>query len=281
MTKTYLLTGATGFVGHHVFQRLCDQGARIRLVVRTGKAMDLAKLPNVESIVQTDDLFAESQRWWEQACEGIDTIIHIAWYVEPGKYLTAPANLDCLAGTLVMAKAAAVAGVRRFVGIGTCFEYDLSKGALSTDTPLRPQMPYGAAKAASFLALNACLPALSVEFSWCRIFFLYGEGEDSRRLVSHIRERLSKGQVAELTAGEQQRDYLDVKDAAQMIVDVVNSDVTGPVNICSGFAPTVRELAEKIADEYGRRDLLKFGARAPNQVDPPCILGIKSDANLK
>jgi len=271
-----LITGATGFVGRHVFRRLCEQGASCRVVVRRGKEAEFAGLPQVESVVSTDDMFAESADWWADTCEGIDTVVHIAWYVEPGKYLTAPANLECLAGTLTMARAAAAAGVRRYVGIGTCFEYDLTKGILSTDTALRPQMPYGASKAATFLALNACLPALDVEFAWCRIFFLHGEGEDPRRLVSYIRDRLSKGQVADLTAGEQQRDYLDVKDAAEMIVDTVNGRVSGAVNICSGVATTVRELAEKIADEYGRRDLLHFGARAPNQVDPPCILGVRS-----
>ena len=53
------------------------------------------------------------------------------------------------------------------------------------------------------------------------------------------------------------------------------SQRTGPVNICSELPVTVRELAERIADEYGRRDLLRFGARAENAFDPPVIVGIK------
>jgi dTDP-6-deoxy-L-talose 4-dehydrogenase (NAD+) len=39
---------------------------------------------------------------------------------------------------------------------------------------------------------------------------------------------------------------------------------------------TVRELAERIADEYGRRDLLRFGARPDNLVDPPCVVGVRA-----
>ncbi|HGG63060.1 MAG TPA: NAD(P)-dependent oxidoreductase, partial [Rhodobacteraceae bacterium] len=50
--------------------------------------------------------------------------------------------------------------------------------------------------------------------------------------------------------------------------------VTGAVNICSGRAITIRQLAERIADEYGRRDLLKFGARPDNLVDPPRVVGV-------
>jgi len=47
------------------------------------------------------------------------------------------------------------------------------------------------------------------------------------------------------------------------------------VNICSGHPVTVREVAESIADEFGRRDLLRFGARADNPVDPPCVVGVR------
>ncbi|NOX40031.1 MAG: NAD(P)-dependent oxidoreductase [Alphaproteobacteria bacterium] len=275
MSKLYLLTGATGFVGRQVLQQLLDQGASVRVIVRRGKEHMFEGQKNIESVVSTDDLFAEPPSFWNSVCDGIDTIIHVAWYVEPEKYLTAPENLDCLIGTINFAKAAAAMGVRRFVGIGTCFEYDLKGGVLSTETKLKPGSPYGASKAAAFIALNASLPGLGVELAWCRLFFLFGQDEDPRRLVSYIRDMLSKGEVANLTSGEQQRDYLDVVEAARMIVLTADGDTQGPVNICSGVAPTVRQLAEKLADEYGRRDLLNFGGRAPNPIDPPRIVGVK------
>jgi dTDP-6-deoxy-L-talose 4-dehydrogenase (NAD+) len=73
------------------------------------------------------------------------------------------------------------------------------------------------------------------------------------------------------------RDFLDVTYAAGMIVDVALGQEQGAVNICSGEAVTVRELAERIADEYGRRDLLRFGARQENVFDPPRIVGVRED----
>jgi dTDP-6-deoxy-L-talose 4-dehydrogenase (NAD+) len=72
------------------------------------------------------------------------------------------------------------------------------------------------------------------------------------------------------------RDFLDVQEAGKCIAKVVMGSHTGPLNICSGQPVTVRELAESIADEYGQRDLLKFGARAENPVDPPFVAGIPS-----
>jgi nucleoside-diphosphate-sugar epimerase len=275
MTGVILLTGATGFVGRQVLRVLAEQGTRVRVVVRDGKQEQLNFLDNVETMVSTPDLFAENADWWADVCQGIDTVIHVAWYAEPGKYLQSEKNLDCLSGTLQMAKGAALAGVKRFVGIGTCFEYDLGSGMLSVDTPLRPLTPYAAAKAAAFMALSQWLPEQGLEFAWCRLFYLYGEGEDARRLVPYLRTRLAEKQPAELTSGNQIRDFLDVGKAGRMLVEAALGNQQGPLNICSGKPITVRQLAEQIADEYGRRDLLKFGVRPDNLVDPPCVVGIK------
>jgi len=274
VSGTVLLTGATGFVGRQVLRKLCERGVQTRVIVRQGKESLVSQSKNIEQIITTNDLFAETSDWWKQACQSIDTVIHCAWYAESGQYLQSEKNLDCLTGTLQLAKGAAQTGVRRVVGIGTCFEYDLSTGNLSIETPLLPLTPYAGAKAAAYLALSHWLPAQSVEFAWCRLFYLHGEGEDSRRLVPYIRSKLSAGEIAELTSGNQVRDFLDVRVAAEMIVDVALSNRTGAINICSGIPITVRTLAEQIADEYGRRDLLKFGARPDNLVDPPRVVGI-------
>jgi nucleoside-diphosphate-sugar epimerase len=272
VSRDVLLTGATGFVGRQIMRRLIERGARVRVVVR-----DAAKLPAdlpPERVVTTRDLFSESDAWWADTCAGVDTVIHAAWYAEPGKYLQSPLNMTCLRGTLALAGGAASAGVRRLVGVGSCTEYDTSAGDLSIDTPLLPASPYAAAKVAAFLSLAHWLPAQRIGFAWCRIFYLYGEDEDERRLAAHIRRRLDAGEPAELTSGTQVRDFLDVRDAGRMIADVALGAVNGPVNICSGVPTTVRELAERIADEYGRRDLLRFGVRADNEFDPPRVVGV-------
>jgi dTDP-6-deoxy-L-talose 4-dehydrogenase (NAD+) len=153
-------------------------------------------------------------------------------------------------------------------------EYDLTGGKLSVQTSLRPLTPYAGAKAGAFVALSQWFPQQGVDFAWCRLFYLYGEGEDSRRLVPYLRAKLIAGEPAELTNGEQIRDYLDVGEAGRMIVEAALSDAQGPINICSGVRITVRELAERIADEHGRRDLLKFGVRPDNPLDPPHVVGI-------
>jgi nucleoside-diphosphate-sugar epimerase len=275
MTATVLLTGASGFVGYQVLSSLVARQVPVRVVLREGSQDQLSDYVTEKQTIMTADLFSETADWWEQACSGVDTVIHVAWYTVPGEYLQAPENLDCLIGSLNLAKAAAQAGVRRFVGIGTCFEYDLSEGELSVDTSLKPLTPYAAAKAALYTALSQWLPARQVEFLWCRLFYLYGEREDPRRLVPYLREQLMHGKPAELTSGNQVRDFIDVAVAGQMIAEEALGSRKGAINICSGIPITVRQFAEQIADEYSRRDLLKFGARPDNLIDPPCVVGIK------
>jgi dTDP-6-deoxy-L-talose 4-dehydrogenase (NAD+) len=245
----------------------------VRAVIRRGTTARLE--PNAaHDPVESADLFAETSAWWQRACAGIDAVVHLAWYAEPGKYLTSPRNLSCLAGTLALAEGAIAAGVGRFIGVGTCFEYDLAAGTLSVDTALKPLTPYAASKAAAFLALSQTLPAAGVDFAWCRLFYLHGEGEDRRRLAAAIRDNLSRGAAIDLTSGQQIRDFLDVDEAGSRIAALVDSARSGAVNICSGVGITVRAFAEAIADEYGRRDLLGFGARPDNLTDPPCVVGV-------
>lgn len=269
-----LITGATGFVGTQVVKSLAKTDAKIRAVIRTSKCDGKASLDCVDEVIETEDLFSEDANWWIETCKDIDIVIHLAWYAEPGKYLQSEKNIDCLSGTLQLAKGAVSAGVKRFVGIGTCFEYDLTDGMLSIDTPLKPLTPYAGAKVAAYSALSQYLPEEGVEFLWGRLFYLFGEGEDERRLVPFIKSQLSKGKVADLTSGTQIRDFLDVRKAAQIIVDLALGNEQGVKNICSGHPITVRQLAEKIADEYDRRDLLNFGARPDNYMDPPVVVGI-------
>ncbi len=267
-----LLTGGTGFVGQAVLRALKARGTDLRCVVRSGSG---DKLGDVGQIVETPDLFAENADWWAGKFDGVDMCLHLAWYAEPGKYLTSPRNLDCLSGTLAMAQGAARAGLRRFVGVGTCFEYDLSHGHLATDTPLDPLTPYAAAKASAFLTLRQFLPLNDVEFLWARLFYLYGAGEDPRRLVPYLHQQMQDEKMADLTSGTQVRDFMDVDAAAALLVKDAFSDRTGACNIASGQGISVRQLAEGIADGYGRRDLLNFGARPDNLTDPPVVVGLR------
>ena len=69
---------------------------------------------------------------------------------------------------------------------------------------------------------------------------------------------------------------MDVAVAGSVIADASMGLNVGPFNVCSGEGISVRQLAENIADEYGGRSLLNFGARKDNLSDEPFVVGIPS-----
>lgn len=268
-----LLTGATGFVGRQILKVLESQGHETHIIVRPGWKKRIEISNKLTQVIETPDLCQETFDWWCNVLQDITTIIHAAWYAEPGKYLTSPKNLDHLINILQLAKAANAAQVRRFVGLGTCIEYQLTDEILTLETPLEPTNPYSAAKVAAYHSLLQYFAHTDINFLWCRLFYLYGDGEDTRRLVPYLHQKLSRGEVADLSSGTQIRDFIDVKDAAKMIVDGTFSQETGVANICTGQGRSVKKLAQEIASIYDREDLLNFGARPDNLVDPPIIIG--------
>ena len=271
---TVFLTGATGFVGRHILKELETRGMRCIVAARTGWESRIEVDAKLTKVIQTDDLFSENRDWWCENLRGADTAIHSAWFTKPGSYLTSERNLDCLAGTITMAKAANAVKLRRFVGLGTCIEYQSSDKPLSIESPLDPRTLYAAAKVATFLMLRELFAQSNVSFLWCRLFHPYGSGEHPDRLVPYLHKQLSKGSTVELTKGIQVKDFIEVSRAAELIVDGALSDVEGPANICLGEGKSVREHAEEIADIYGRRDLLKFGLWPKNASDTRRTVGI-------
>ncbi len=269
-----VLTGSTGFVGRQILRVLISRECAVRVLVRDRTKLICEANTYPVDVLHTDDLCAEPSARLAQLLAGAHTLIHAAWYAEPGKYLTSERNLDWLKGTIDLARAFVSAGGERFVGIGSCAEYALSDDVISPDTPLAPTTLYAACKVATFQVLQQLALGHQMSFSWCRLFYLFGDGEDNRRLVPYIREQLAAGEEVLLTHGAQIRDFLEVKEAARMITDVALSNHQGGVNICSGKGITVRQFAESIADEYDRRDLLRFGARSENLFDPQRVVGV-------
>ena len=272
-----LLTGATGFVGRQVLKSLAKENVSIRVITRGTDDHFFAKYNNVAEVIHTNNFFTESATWYEEVSRDVDIIIHVAWYAEPGKYLESPLNLECLAGTLNFARSACKQGIKKFVGVGTCFEYDLTSSCpLDINAPLNPQFLYSIAKLNAFLLLSKYFNNENIDFLWTRIFYLYGEDEDERRLVAVLRKKLALGEPVDLTSGNQIRDFMDVKIAGSMIAKAAMARNVGPFNVCSGEGQSIRELAEKIAEEYGRKDLLNFGAREDNLADAPYVVGLKT-----
>lgn len=275
MRQKILITGATGFVGKQIINSLQSSEVDLHIIVRNSSKEKIPAEQKFARVTYTDDLFSENPDWWLDKCSEIDTVVHVAWYAEPSLYLNSSRNISCLTGSLSLANGAIKAGVRRFVGIGSCLEYDTTAGYLSIDTPLRPKTLYGSAKTSLYLTLSSWFRETGLEFCWCRLFYLFGEGDSPKRLWGYIKKNIENKKPIALTEGNQIRDYINVDEAAEQIVEKVFSNYVGATNICSGVPITVRELATGLAESLGGEHLLNFGVKADRPDEPRCIVGIK------
>jgi nucleoside-diphosphate-sugar epimerase len=266
-----LLTGATGFIGSHIARVLLSDGCDVFAVVRTGsqfwRISDVAsKLHLVRcSLLDFEELDAQLARIQPDLC------IHSAWCTVPGEYLKDQSNVSLLTASLHLASRLAGAGCRRFVGIGSCLEYDSTLGYLSEQSPSKPASLYAASKLALGIVLEQLANTTDMEVAWPRLFYQYGPMEDERRLVSSVISSLLRNQKAEVTTGEQIRDYLHVADVASAIWAVAQSNLSGPVNIGSGRPVAVRDIFTKIAAILDRQELIALGALPQNVSDPAFI----------
>ena len=93
MTTKILLTGATGFVGRQVLIALQAKDVDLTLIIRPGSEQKIHNDILRSKVIFSEDLFAESVKWWEKTCQNIDIVVHLAWFLKPGEYLYSDKNI--------------------------------------------------------------------------------------------------------------------------------------------------------------------------------------------
>lgn len=275
MVTSVLVTGASGFFGRHITKEALSRGLSVVATFREPSILTSEFEDRGVLTVQSDDVFEEPLEWWLGLLEGVDSVIHAAWPMQRSDYISPEANMKALEGSKRIAQAANSVGLGKLVGIGSCYEYDLTgEIPLSHDSPELPNTPYGMAKLSVQRNWSKVTELGGVEMAWCRPFFLYGDGERADRLFPTIVNAVKNRELAYLTHGEQVRDFLPAEVAASKVLDVLLGNYTGIQLICSGVPITVRDFAENVEASMGAQGHLIFGARPENSIDPPFLVGI-------
>ena len=274
--STLFLTGATGFVGSQVARLAAAAGWQVLALVMPGES--LRRLEGFADRLTLLEGNLENLSALRPALqEGRPNVcMHLAWYVEPGKYLQAPQNLACLTAGLALLQELSLAGCRRVVGVGTCAEYDSRSGYFREDSPVRPETLYAACKLSLNLVGQQFAALNDMRFAWGRLFYLYGPGEDRSRIVPAAMHSLLAERPFTANAGNKVCDFLHVEDVAAGLWTLAEANAEGVFNVCSGEPVSIRTLLETIGEIMDRGALIRFGEPRPDVRDPPFLCGDNS-----
>lgn len=266
-TRRVLVTGAGGFIGRHCLPVLISNGFEVHaadVFVPEEKRYGLHW--------HQVDLLDTKQSYELLATICPTHLLHFAWYAKPGEYWNSLENIRWVEGSLHLLRVFHMNDGKRVVMAGSCAEYDWRYGYCSEQvTPLVPSTLYGTCKNALQHLLKEFSQVTGLSSAWGRIFFLYGPHEHPSRLVSSVIRNLLQEQPANCSHGTQIRDLLYVEDVASAFVALLESDVTGPINIASSLPVTLKKVIYKIADKLGRRDLIHLGAIPPSPNESPVL----------
>lgn len=268
--KRVLLTGSQGFVGRHCLPILVAQGYEVHAV---SSRIDAPPATPPDVNWHRADLLDPNRVLSLLAQVRPTHLLHCAWYAVPGKYWSAPENFRWVESGLHLLRTFVEYGGKRVVGVGSCAEYDWRYGYCSEGiTPLNPATVYGVCKHSFQMMLAALSGDAALSATWGRLFFLYGPHEYSERLVASVIRSLLAGKPAPCSHGEQIRDFLYVQDAAEALVALLGSEVTGPVNIASGVPVRVLDVVQEIAAQMNCPELIQLGIRPASDHDPAVLL---------
>lgn len=265
-----LLTGASGFLGRCVVRQLAADGFEVHAVFHSHEQA----VPTGQGIIKHQcDLLDDAQRNTLLDEVMPADVLHLAWYTVHNEYWTSPRNIHWVRASVSLVDEYVRAGGKRIVIAGTCAEYDSTYGyCLEGVTPTNPRTLYGVCKNSLQQIVSRYSDQVGLSSAWGRLFLLYGPHENENRLVRYVISSLLQDRPALCTHGNQIRDYLHVEDAASAFVQLLRSEVRGPVNIASGEPVALKEIVGTIANLLDKESLVGLGALAAREGEDPLLV---------
>ncbi|KSW20192.1 NAD(P)-dependent oxidoreductase [Cellulomonas sp. B6] len=267
MTRV-LVTGAAGYIGRHVVHALVARGADVVAVDRHG-ALDET---GTRVTVTHHDIFSDTQTLLDEVGH-VDVLVHLAW--EAGFVHDSPVHMLRLSDHVRFLDAVAAAGTTRIAVLGSMHEVGYHEGPITADTPTDPRSQYGIAKDAlrrSLLLRHAGGPT---ELQWLRCFYIVGDESRSSSVFAKVAAAAAEGRTTfPFTSGSNRYDFIDVRELGdQIAAAVLQSEVTGVINCCSGEPVPLGARVEQFIAEHGLDIRLDYGAFPDRPYDSPGVWG--------
>ncbi len=258
--KRVLVTGAGGFIGSHLAERLVELGARVRALVRYNSRNDWGLLELLPAAVK-DHLEVAAGDITDpfgvaRALAGCEVVFHLAALIAIPYSYTAPAQfvaVNC-GGTLNLLEAARQQGVERFVHSSSSETYGTAQYTpIDEKHPLKGQSPYAASKIGADKLAESYYLSFGVPVATIRPFNTYGPRQSARAVIPAIISQALSGEVIRLGNMSPVRDLNYVSDTVAGFIKVAESPgaVGEVINIGSGKSVSIGALAGKIVHLLG------------------------------
>jgi GDP-4-dehydro-6-deoxy-D-mannose reductase len=252
-----LITGATGFAGHHLSSYCGELGHEVHGLVRPGREGAVAEGVRPWAAAPRDPKAVAAAFRGSRP----DRIVHLAGASSVGRSFAEPlATWEAnLLGTLVLLEVLRSAAADTPTLVVSSGEVHGSvppeELPVTPETPMRPLSPYGASKAAADLAAGQYRTAYGLHVLRVRAFNHIGPGQDPRFVVPSVARQIARGEhegqsSVQVSLGnlDTRRDFTDVRDIVRaywLVLDRGDPDVV--YLACSGRSLPVRRLVEGLA----------------------------------
>ncbi|MFN3930118.1 MAG: NAD-dependent 4,6-dehydratase LegB [Brevundimonas sp.] len=260
--RRILVTGADGFIGSHLTERLVRRGCEVRAFVQYNSLGSWGWLDDSPVDVRRNlDVFAGDIRdphGVRTAMTGCDVVLHLAALIAiPYSYHSPQTYVETnVLGTLNIVQAARDLGVERVVHTSTSEVYGTARFVPITEAhPLQGQSPYSASKIGADQIALSFHAAFGTPVTVIRPFNTYGPRQSARAVIPTVITQVAAGAgEIKLGAVHPTRDFTYVSDTARGFEAVAECDaaVGQTVNVGSGFEVSIGDTARRIIALMGR-----------------------------
>lgn len=256
-----LVTGADGFIGSHLVERLLDEGADVRAFCLYGSNGSLGWLDGLDPArrAQLDVRLGDVRdaRFVREAVRGVDVVFHLAALIAIPYSYQAPASFvdTNVTGTLNVLEAVRDAGTRRMVQTSTSEVYGTPETVpITEDHPLHGQSPYSATKIAADMLCESYARSFSTPVVTLRPFNTYGPRQSARAVIPTILGQLLAGaEEVRLGSLDPKRDFTYVADTVDGFVRMAQADLEpgSVVQLGTGRTVTIGDVFEACCEVTG------------------------------
>ena len=262
MGKTVLVTGAGGFIGSHLAERLVRDGHRVRALVRYNGRDDRGQLdrlaPEVQGEIEVHRGDLKDPEAVRKAVQGRAWVFHLGALIAIPYSYQNPLDVvqtNVLGTAHVLDACRSSGGLERVVLTSTSEVYGTARFVPIDEThPLRGQSPYAATKIGADALGESYHRAFGLPVTILRPFNTFGPRQSARAIIPTIISQALTRPVVRLGSLEPRRDLTYVKDTVAGFVAIAGCDraLGRAVNIGQGEDISIGGLVERLADRLGR-----------------------------